>query len=281
MHRRTLLISAACGALGCFTPGMSLLAGLPVGAPRVSVRFESGGAHHLLPGGLEVVLADLGRKAVLQESSRTMTAMLRPPGPDPRSLLRLRYVDVAWAGDRILLLDAGHGRIDRYDRTGQFQGSLGLEDVCSAPRALVWDRGTCWLTDMARHEVLQLDERGGIVKCIGGLGEGTGRLNGPTAMALDREGLLHVLSCGGGRIDVWERGGRHVGRYGEPVLSPGCRGLALLDGRQAVVIDTWRNAVVFPGGHGVISSSERVLDGGRVFRATQVSCRDRELLLSA
>ncbi|MFP5501790.1 MAG: NHL repeat-containing protein [Candidatus Sericytochromatia bacterium] len=106
-----------------------------------------------------------------------------------------------------------------------------------APRGLVRDpigRQPGFDVNLAEHTVSRLDASGQVRWTVGGLGEGPGQLNGPSAVATDAEGQVYVLDRGNRRVQLFDAEGRFRSAFD---LAGSPRDLAVAAPGRVVVAD--------------------------------------------
>lgn len=250
MHTRRDLLKAL-GAAGV----MSLGSGIPshaantdTGEKRIAV-FQ-GQRRLALEADADVLLGPFG-----------VSASLTQPGTGPVDLQRaiadaspapVNYVSACTdAQGRIVLLDRRARRLDRFMPDGRFLDTLALHGSCIRPAQACWHSGEFWIADSASHRILRLRPGSTPQAVFGGDPARRDSLNGPTSLAIDAGGNVHVLELGHHRVSVWTPGGRLLGEYAGDLLA-GARGLALDAGtEQAILLDSWQQvAIIYNSGSG-------------------------------
>lgn len=198
----------------------------------------------------DVLLAPFGTSASLASPGREPVGLKRAvahSSPEPA-----QYVSACVdSHGHIVLLDRRGRRLDRFLPDGRFVDTLSLQSPCTSPAQACWHAGEFWIADSGRHQVLRLRPGNAPQVMFGGDPTRRDSLNGPTSLAIDASGNVHVLEVGHHRISVWTPGGRPLGEYAGD-LTAGARGLAM-DARsgQAIVLDGWQQlAVVYNSGSG-------------------------------
>lgn len=229
MQRRDFLKLGGASALLGLAPATVLA--LPGGSSLGLTTFA--GERRLVVGASDLALSAFGRGAelVLADGSR------RPltTGADNASPLR-RIIAASLDNEQhIVLLDAGLKRLERYAADGGFLGTAAL------PSGLGWSalardgHGRLWAADSAKPGLWVQDARGWQRLALR-QGLNPGELNGPSALAFDRDGRLHVLNSGNRRIDVYDQRSMHQGSYGDPDQQP--RALTVTEHDEVLVLDS-------------------------------------------
>lgn len=207
-----------------------------------------------LAGNADVELIDFGRGLRLIDAAGAVE-LPRASGGDTPSC----YVAATRHGQCLALLDRGCRRIELYTPTGGHVSSIPLEGVAVAPASVHSYHGELWVTDSGAHQVLRISRSGQARRAWGGEPWCEQSLNGPTAMAVDRDGMHHVLEIGHGRISVWTPGGRLLGSYGQSRITAGARGLVSAVGDAGLLtLDAWRQTAQLHDGSGRLLAEERL-----------------------
>lgn len=107
---------------------------------------------------------------------------------------------------------------------------------CAPSAVAVGADGTVFIADRSNHRILRLS-RLGVSDVWGSAGRAQGRLIGPTALTLARDGSLLVGESGNGRVQVFSPSGASIAVWGESGSGPGRFGsvLALAIGEDGTV----------------------------------------------
>lgn len=193
----------------------------------------------------DVTFESFGRTAVMVDVLGQKTTLIRPninslsPVTMPHYVAATQILD-----DTLVLLDRSHRQLDFFQQ-GKFQKSIDLSRHTQNPSQLQHDDESLWVVDSATHSAILFDINGRILTKIEQPGTQLGQLNSPIDIAIDHDGLTHILEAGNSRISVWNKQGKWQGSYGEKLLTPGSRGLVLNDhANQTLVIDSWQKTLL-------------------------------------
>jgi 4-amino-4-deoxy-L-arabinose transferase-like glycosyltransferase len=126
----------------------------------------------------------------------------------------------AWAitvtADEVLVLDSETGWVHVFDRSGAFRRRVGGPQLgVYMPRALaVSPHGSLYVADTGGGRLLELDQRGAVVREIGSTqagAEGAGLLREPAGVAVAPDGTLYVADALAGVIRRYLPDGAFVG----------------------------------------------------------------------
>lgn len=158
------------------------------------------------------------------------------------------------AEDRLYVADKGAGAVAVYDRTGDLVTLIGREKL-KYPSAVAVDRAAQLLyvvsdaaTQDGRHVIETFSLKGEHLRTLGG---GKGALDGmflfPSNVAVSPEGELFVADMLNFRIQIFDREGRFLRKFGEP----GRGGPARFDKIHGMAFDTYGNLYVADALQGV------------------------------
>jgi hypothetical protein len=116
--------------------------------------------------------------------------------------------DIFYSGGKLFVLDAGNGRVQRFDATtNAFEMSFGAPgnvpgQISSTADSLVVDTlSRIWVSDTGNHRVNLYDSAGVFLADAGTLGSGANQFNSPRQLALAVNGVsVHVIDRGNKRI---------------------------------------------------------------------------------
>jgi DNA-binding beta-propeller fold protein YncE len=112
--------------------------------------------------------------------------------------------------------DSSRGQIVVFDATEAFVKAYGTPDRWR-PVDVVPFGNELYVADVANGLVVVLDRRSGeTVRTIGDKGEPTERLDRPTNVAIDTEGMLYVTDIGRFQVVQFDREGHFKGAIGKP-----------------------------------------------------------------
>ncbi len=119
----------------------------------------------------------------------------------------LGIVDIAIAGDRVVVLDAVGVAVQVYNLRGELQRAwgehaLGVENF-SLPQGAAIAGERIVVVDALRHEIKFFDPEGRFLARFGGYGSRPGQVRGPVDVAVDGAGRLYVADKGNGRVQVF------------------------------------------------------------------------------
>lgn len=148
--------------------------------------------------------------------------------------------------------DSARAVIRRFDRSGRALDSWGGDVGLTRPTGAAFDvsTGTLWVVDTGRHAILGFDDRGQVVRTIGGRGTSLGKLNFPTHLVVAPDGRLIVADTLNFRLQIFSPRGDALGAIGELGDGPGSlskpKGVAIdKDGHVYVVDALFDNLQVF------------------------------------
>jgi DNA-binding beta-propeller fold protein YncE len=153
-------------------------------------------------------------------------------------------VAIAWNGE-IVVSDALLGAVLRLNDKGEPLGKIGVGEL-QRPTGIAFDReaGLLYVADTVAQNIKVYDERGSLVRSIGGPGEGVDGLNAPTHLAF-ANGKLYVSDTLNARIQIFDTLGRRIGGFGERGLFVGNltrpKGVAVGAGGIVYVIESYFN----------------------------------------
>lgn len=234
---------ATCAGLS-LEPCFASMVSLPKGQSK-DVKFFSDKRILALSERYDIILDSFGSTAELIDILGQKASLKRPninplaPATMPHYVSATHVFD-----DSIVLLDKSHRQLDFFQH-GNFQKSIDLSSYTQNPSQIYQDGESLWIIDSATHSAISMDINGRIISQFGQLGTESGRLNAPIDIAVDQDGLTHILEMGNQRISVWSKQGKWQGSYGEKSLTAGSRKLVLNDhANQTLVIDSWKQTLL-------------------------------------
>jgi sugar lactone lactonase YvrE len=186
-------------------------------------------------GAIFVLDAD-GRVLKLEQSGKIIATLGTATGGPPSE----EVSDLALAPDgSLLVLDAGPGRIDRYDAGGRFAASLGAGWGMYRPRGLaVGPDGRIYVADTGRSRVVVANARA-VEKELPDLEQ-------PTDVAVDGSGRIYVAQPEVSKLSVLDSDGKMQTSWdisrGNTVDGPH---LAFLEAGALAIADPAKHRVVF------------------------------------
>ncbi len=116
----------------------------------------------------------------------------------------------------LYIADRGNAEIDVLDPiNGALVRTLG-RDHLSSVKDLTFRRedNTIYAVDTLAHRIVVLSTQGQLLRTFGDFGVEEQQLNGPTALAFDSRGDLHVVDSGNARVQVFSATGSWLRSYG-------------------------------------------------------------------
>ena len=118
----------------------------------------------------------------------------------------------------VFVADSVLKQVFQLDRAGNPIGSVST--ALSRPAGLAYDteNRTLYVADSVAQRIAVYGSDGVLIRTIGGRGTGDGEFNGPTHLALDRNGVLLVTDALNFRVQAFDRDGRFLwkmGRHGD------------------------------------------------------------------
>lgn len=124
--------------------------------------------------------------------------------------------------DRLFITDPTTATVYLYDLS---LGSLKpfLAGTLKRPTGIAYNRVNklLYIVDTIAHQVVAVDEQGGIKVRIGAAGEGKGQFNHPTDIAVDAKGRVYVTDPLNYKIKIFTPEGRPVNQFGAAGDAPG------------------------------------------------------------
>lgn len=119
---------------------------------------------------------------------------------------------------KLYVSDAEAGTVFGFDRNGR--EFLTITEGLQRPAGLAFNAANnlLYVVDVARHEVLTYDLKGRLMFSFGGRGTEQARLNFPTNIAIDHQGMIYISDALNFRIQVFQSDGsfiRNFGRLGD------------------------------------------------------------------
>jgi len=72
-----------------------------------------------------------------------------------------------------------------------------------------------WVVETSAHRIAILNDRGEMLRTIGGRGNAPGKFNFPTYIWIDRSGLVYVVDAMNFRIQIFDKNGEFISAFGE------------------------------------------------------------------
>ena len=161
---------------------------------------------------------------------------------------------VCWAGDRILVTDAGRHEVVELDREGGCRRCFG-QDVLSRPVGITYvaTRDQVYVVDGGAHCLVVFDASGALVRKIGGPGQDKGQFNYPSHICWDKGDKLLVADSGNFRVQILDVDGACLQVMGQKGDGAGDfslpKGVAIdREGHIYVVDAHFENVQVFDAG---------------------------------
>lgn len=170
-----------------------------------------------------VYVVDAGRGALIvfdprfiEEGAKVQTGRMslwKFLGSD-RALQMPTHVTGVWHG-LLAISDAAYGHVLLVDTAGRWQGDLG-RGLLKRATGLAFDAQAeeLYVADTEAHQVLVFAADGQLKRRLGVAGEGQTELNGPSHLAMGREGLW-ISDAFNNRIQIWTREGQWIRSIGQ------------------------------------------------------------------
>ena len=155
------------------------------------------------------------------------------------------------AGDgkgTVYITDSASGTVFRHTEGGEFLEPF-ITGQVTRPTGIVYSSRTSelYVADTALHKIHVFDREGHSKFDIGGWGDGPGRFNCPTDLALDSLGRLIVTDALNFRIQIFSPTGEFVGMFGASGDSAGAfnkpKGAAVDSDGNIYVVDALQDAI--------------------------------------
>ncbi|MFC2116805.1 6-bladed beta-propeller, partial [Bacteroidota bacterium] len=72
-----------------------------------------------------------------------------------------------------------------------------------------------WVVETKAHRIAILNEKGELIRTIGGRGNAPGKFNFPTYLWIDKTGMVYVVDAMNFRIQIFDRAGEYISSFGE------------------------------------------------------------------
>ena len=187
--------------------------------------------------GSKILVSDIGLRAVVVFDLKTKRiSVLGGEGG-----LVLPSAAVEASDGSIYVVDAGGGRIVKYDPQGQYETSFRFDAARPVGMALNENLGRLYIVDRASRRVIVCSLDGKQLFSFGGRGVEDGKFNIPLDVALDRQGRVYVLDSGNFRVQIFTPEGAFLSKFGGVGDRPGFfanpKGIALDSDQHVYVTD--------------------------------------------
>jgi sugar lactone lactonase YvrE len=138
-----------------------------------------------------------------------------------------RPVDAVPFGDRLYVADSANGTVRVFDvKSGEVVRLIGdkgePEERLARPTNLAFDdKGTLYVSDVGRFQVVKFDRDGHMRGTVGKLGDNLGHFARPKGIAVDRDGHLFAVDAAFNNVQVFNRDGRLLMFFGGGGEKPG------------------------------------------------------------
>ena len=200
---------------------------------RPPVRLQSPFGVAFDPAGRLLVTDTARRALVIADRERGSYRIVEPGGDDAFGLPLGVDAD---ADGRIYVADGLRGVVRVLSRDGAPLARLDAHGALRRPTGIAIDRrrGLLYIADTPEHVVRVVRLDGTPVAVLGGPGDGPGKMNFPTFLAVDGAGDLVVNDTMNFRVQIFETGGRLLETFGKPGNGSGDMGRSkgvAVDGR--------------------------------------------------
>jgi DNA-binding beta-propeller fold protein YncE len=151
----------------------------------------------------------------------------------------------------ILVCDSRLGTVECFDIKGTPLGRFCDPELLRRPAGIAVSnaRSEVYISDVTQHHIAVFDLKGHLLRFIGERGDGAGKFNFPTHLALGPEGLLYVTDSMNFRVQVLEPDGtfvRSIGRLGDaPGQFSKPKGVAVDPEGHVIVVEALYGALEF------------------------------------
>ena len=150
----------------------------------------------------------------------------------------------------IYVVDAGAGKIRKFDSDGAYRTSWKLEFAKPVGIAINESLGRLYIADRGAHKIVVSDLNGNQLFSFGGRGVEEGKFNIPLDVALDAQGRVYVLDSGNFRVQRFTPDGVFLSKFGSVGDRPGMfanpKGIAIdSDGHVYVTDAAFCNLQIF------------------------------------
>lgn len=189
-------------------------------------------------------VSDIGRSAVIVfDLDKHEVRMI---GNSDGSLPLLLPLSIALdSGGSIYVLERRSAGIHVFGPDEKFQRVIHLKPMSvKSPTSMIIDqkKNHIYVSDAATRKIFVFDFSGGLVRTIGGSGEGDGQFNLPVAMAFNSKGNLVVADAFSARVQIFDATGRFISKFGRRGDSQGDFQLI-----KSIAIDSSDNIYVVDG----------------------------------
>ncbi len=95
--------------------------------------------------------------------------------------------------------------------------TLGDTLTFSQPTGIAWNPATheYWVVETSAHRIAVINDKGNLVKHIGGRGDGEGQFNFPTSICIDKNGDAYIVDAMNYRVQILNKAGQFITKFGE------------------------------------------------------------------
>jgi DNA-binding beta-propeller fold protein YncE len=112
------------------------------------------------------------------------------------------------AGGNVYVVDYDNGRVEKFDKSGAYQATIGSGQLANPYDAAVDGGGNIWVVDQDR--VAKFDTTGNLVGQFGSTGSGNGQLSAPFGIAVDASGNIWVADNNNNRVQKFDARGNFL-----------------------------------------------------------------------
>jgi DNA-binding beta-propeller fold protein YncE len=137
----------------------------------------------------------------------------QPPGSACGSGSANGQIGGAWsvttdAAGNVYVVDYDNGRVQKFDKSGAYQATIGSGQLANPYDAAVDANGNVWVVDQDR--ISKFDPNGNLVSQFGSSGTGNGQFDAPFGIAIDAAGNLWVADNNNNRVQKLDPNGNFL-----------------------------------------------------------------------
>jgi len=119
--------------------------------------------------------------------------------------------------DKILFTDSKLNKIFQFVPGDKELQILNDSIVLEQPTGIAYSvvNKQIWVVETKAHRIAVLNDKGKLIKQIGGRGNAPGEFNFPTYIWIDRSGLVYVVDAMNFRVQIFDKNGEYISAFGE------------------------------------------------------------------